>query len=56
MSPANGHANDSANIPSTAVQQFAPPAGDTNIPTALSCLSDQCPTTYALLAIARDSI
>ena len=36
MSPANGHANDSANIPNTAVQQFAPPAGDTNIPTALT--------------------
>src|SRR5208337_768705 len=36
MSPANGHANDSANIPSTAVQQFAPPASDTNIPSALT--------------------
>jgi hypothetical protein len=36
MSSANGHANDSANIPTTAVQQFAPPAGDTNIPTALT--------------------
>ena len=36
MSPANGHANDSANIPSTAVQQFAPLASDTNIPTALT--------------------
>jgi len=36
MSPANGHANDSANMPSTAVQQFAPPASDTNIPTALT--------------------
>ena len=35
MSPANGHANDSANIPTTAVQQLAPPASDTNIPTAL---------------------
>ena len=34
MSPANGHANDSANIPTTAVQQFAPPASDINIPTA----------------------
>jgi len=34
MSPANGHANDSANIPSTAVQQFTPPAGDTNTPSA----------------------
>jgi hypothetical protein len=34
MSPANGHANDSAHIPTTAVQQFAPPANDTNIPSA----------------------
>jgi len=34
MSPANGHANDSANIPTTAVQQIAPPISDTNIPTA----------------------
>ena len=36
MSPANGHANDSANIPTTAVQQFAPLASDTNIPTDLT--------------------
>ena len=36
MSPANGHANDSANIPTTAVQQIAPPTGDTNIPTVLT--------------------
>ncbi len=36
MSPANGHANDSANIPTTAVQQFAPPASDINIPSALT--------------------
>jgi len=36
MSPANGHANDSANIPTTAVQQFAPPASDINVPTALT--------------------
>ena len=36
MSPANGHANNSANIPSTAVQQFAPPASDINIPTILT--------------------
>jgi hypothetical protein len=35
MSPANGHANDSANIPTAAVQQFAPPASDINTPTAL---------------------
>ena len=36
MSPVNGHANDSANIPTTAVQQIAPPASDTNISTALT--------------------
>jgi hypothetical protein len=32
MSPANGRANDSANVPTTAVQQFVPPTSDTNIP------------------------
>ncbi len=36
MSPANGHANGPANVPTTAGQQFAPPATDTNIPTALT--------------------
>jgi hypothetical protein len=36
MSPANGHADDSANIPTTAVQQFAPRASDINIPSALT--------------------
>src|ERR1700726_1060550 len=36
MSPANGHANDPANVPTTAVQQFAPPASDINIPTGLT--------------------
>ena len=35
MSPAHGHATDSANIPTTAVRQIAPPASDINIPTAL---------------------
>ena len=35
MTPTNGHANDPANGSTTAVQQFAPPAGDTNIPTTL---------------------
>ncbi len=30
MSPTNGRANDSANIPSTAVQQIAPPVGEIN--------------------------
>jgi hypothetical protein len=35
MTPTNGHANDPANGFTAAVQQFAPPAGDTNIPTTL---------------------
>jgi hypothetical protein len=34
MSPANGQANEHSNAPSPAVQQFSPPASDTNIPTA----------------------
>jgi hypothetical protein len=34
MSPTNGHANAPANGSVTAVQQFAPAASDTNIPTA----------------------
>ena len=36
MSPTNGHASDPANVSTNAVQQFAPPASDTNIPTALT--------------------
>ena len=36
MTPANGYANDSANSSTNAVQQFAPAASDTNIPTALT--------------------
>ena len=36
MTPANGHVNDPANGSGNAVQQFAPPAIDTNIPTALT--------------------
>jgi len=35
MTPTNGHANDPANGSTHAVQRFAPPAGDTNIPTTL---------------------
>jgi hypothetical protein len=33
MSPTNGHANDPANIPTTAVQHSVPPPDDRNIPT-----------------------
>ncbi len=36
MSPTNGHANEPANGSVNAVQQFAPAAGDTTIPTALT--------------------
>jgi hypothetical protein len=36
MSPTNGHANDPANVPAGAVQQFASPASDTNISTGLT--------------------
>jgi hypothetical protein len=36
MSPTNGHADTPANGSVTAVQQFAPAASDTNIPTALT--------------------
>jgi hypothetical protein len=36
MSPTNGHASDPANVSTNAVQQFATPASDTNIPTALT--------------------
>jgi hypothetical protein len=36
MSPTNGHANDPANGSTHALQQFAPPASDTNIPTTLT--------------------
>ena len=36
MSPTNGHANEPANGSVNAVQQFAPAAGNTTIPTALT--------------------
>jgi len=35
MTPTNGHANDPANGSANSVQQFAPPASDTNIATTL---------------------
>ena len=35
MTPTNGHANDPANGSTNSVQQFAPPVGDTTIPTTL---------------------
>jgi hypothetical protein len=51
MSPANGHANNSANIPSTAVQQFAPPASDINIPTALTLTATRIKELIANLEV-----
>jgi len=36
MSPTNGHANEPANVTAGAVQQFAPPASDANIPIVLT--------------------
>jgi hypothetical protein len=36
MSPTNGHANEPANVTAGAVQQFAPPVSDANIPIVLT--------------------
>src|SRR5260370_29092395 len=51
MSNANGHANDSANIPITAVQQIAPPTTDTNIPTALTLTATKIKELIANLEV-----
>jgi hypothetical protein len=51
MSPANGHGNDSANIPTTAVQQFAPPASDINIPAALTLTATKITELIASLEV-----
>src|SRR6202140_5288398 len=51
MSPVNGHANDDANIPTTAVQQIAPPTSDTNIPTALTLTTTQIKELIANLEV-----
>src|SRR5258708_3435094 len=51
MSPTNGHANDPANIPTNAVQQLAPPASDTNIPTALTATAAKIKELIANLEI-----
>jgi hypothetical protein len=51
MSPANGHANDPANVPTTAVQQFAPPASDINVPTALMPTSTRVKELIANLEV-----
>jgi hypothetical protein len=47
MSPTNGHANNPANGSTHALQQFAPPASDTNIPTTLT---PDAPTIRELIA------
>jgi len=51
MSPVNGHANDSASIPTTAVQQIAPPTSDTNIPTALTLTATKIKELIANLEV-----
>ena len=51
MSPANGHANESANIPTTAVQQIAPPTSDTNIATALTLTATKIKELIANLEV-----
>jgi len=51
MSPANGHANDSANVPTTAVQQIAPPPCGTDIPTALTLTATEIKELLANLEV-----
>ena len=51
MTPANGHANDSANIPSTAVQQIAPTASDINVPTTLTMTATKVKELIATLEV-----
>ncbi|MGB0045554.1 MAG: hypothetical protein WBP91_20430, partial [Terriglobales bacterium] len=50
MSPVNGHANDSANIPATAVQQIAPPTSDIH-PTALTLTATKITELIANLEV-----
>jgi hypothetical protein len=51
MSPTNGHANDPTNSPTNAVQQFAPPPSDTNIPTALTTTAEKIKELIANLEV-----
>ena len=51
MSPTNGHANDPANVPAGAVQQFATPASDTNVPTALTLATTKIKELIANLEV-----
>jgi hypothetical protein len=51
MSPTNGHANDSANTSTTAVQQIRTPASDINVPTALTSTSTRVKELIANLEV-----
>src|SRR5260370_616717 len=51
MSRVNGHANDSANIPNTAVQQIATPASDTSSTTALTSNEEKINELIASLEV-----
>jgi hypothetical protein len=51
MSPVNGHANNSANIPNTAAQQVAPPTSDINIPIALALTATKVKELIANLEV-----
>ncbi len=54
MTPTNGHANDPATIPTTAAQQFATPASDTNIPIALTPTAAKIRDLIASLEVPFD--
>jgi hypothetical protein len=51
MSPTNGHANDSANTSTTAVQQIGTPASDINVPTTLTSTSTRVKELIANLEV-----
>src|SRR5260370_31921446 len=51
MTPTNGHANDPANVPADAVQQFASSASDTNIPSALTSTATKIRALIANLEV-----
>jgi hypothetical protein len=51
MSPTNGHANDPANVPAGAVHQFAPPASDAKIHTALTLTATKIKELIASLEV-----
>ena len=51
MSPANGHADDSANTPTTAAQQIVPSVSEINAPTALTLTATRIRELIANLEI-----